>query len=66
MNITLKFLGNLNHLNYLKDFSCSNCHQPFTDHDLNQKNYLLGISDYANEINQFHDARHNPVYEVRL
>ena len=50
----------------LKEFTCSNCQQPINDHDLTQKNYTLGICDYANEINQFHNARNNPVYEVRL
>ena len=66
MNITLKFLGNLNHLNYLKEFACVNCQQPINDHDLTQKNYQLGISDYANEIIQIPNARSQPVYEVRL
>ncbi len=64
--ITLKFLGNLNHLNYLKEFTCVNCQKPINDHDLTQKNYTLGISDYANEIIQIPNARGNPVYEVRL
>ena len=66
MNIVLKFLGNLNHLNYLKNFACSNCQKPINDHDLTHKNYQLGISDYANEIIQIPNLRGNPVYEVRL
>ena len=64
--IRLQFAGHLNHLNYLKEFTCLNCQQPINDHDLNQKNYQLGISDYANEIIQIPNTRGNPVYEVRL
>ncbi len=66
MNILLKFLGRLNRIDYLKNFACSTCQKLITDQDLNQKNYLLGISNYANEINQYYNAQQQPVYEVRL
>ncbi|CAH1759627.1 2911_t:CDS:2 [Entrophospora sp. SA101] len=37
---------------YLKDFSCSNCQQAISEQDIEAKNYQLGVSDYANEINK--------------
>ena len=48
----LRFDGLLANSQFLKDFSCPNCQQSITEQDLEQKNYVLGVSDYANEINK--------------
>ena len=50
--IELKFNGLLERSNYLKDFQCSHCNQFITDNDIEEKNYHLLVSDYANEVNK--------------
>src|SRR5437764_4393259 len=62
----LKFAGTFERAKYLKDFSCPNCQQTITEQDIEAKNYQLGVSDYANEINkEFTAGRLNiPLYSL--
>jgi len=48
----LKFDGLLANSQFLKDFTCPNCQQPITEQAIQAKNYVLGVSDYANEISK--------------
>ena len=48
--IELKFNGSLERSNYLKDFECANCDKFITDSDIEENNYRLLVSDYANEV----------------
>ena len=48
----LRFDGLLANSQFLKDFSCPNCQQPITEQAIQAKNYVFGVSDYANEINK--------------
>ena len=36
----------------LKEFRCSYCNRSFTERDINERNYCLGISDWANELSK--------------
>ena len=46
----LKFTGFFDNRELLKDFSCWQCKQAISEQDIQQKNYQLWVSDYANEI----------------
>lgn len=50
--VELKFNGTFAKDQFLKDFSCSNCQQAISEQDIEQKNYALWVSDYANDINK--------------
>lgn len=57
--IELKFSGTFNKSDYLQEFSCGYCQQSITEQDVNQGNYHLYVSDYANEVDkkEFFSAR---------
>ena len=48
--VELKFNGLFEKSDYLKDFECSNCDKFITDDDIEKSNYILWVSDYANEV----------------
>ena len=48
----LKFTGFFDNRELLKDFRCSNCQQAISEQDIQQKNYQLWVSDYANGIDK--------------
>jgi hypothetical protein len=48
----LKFAGTFSKDHYLKEFQCSRCQQPISEQDIEQKNYTLWVSDYANEVSK--------------
>ena len=48
----LKFSGFFEKDQYLKDFQCPQCRQPISEQDIKQKNYMLWVSDYANEVSK--------------
>ena len=48
--IELKFEGTFESSNYLKDFECCNCYKSITNSDIEENNYRLWVSDYANEV----------------
>jgi hypothetical protein len=57
----LKFDGTFAQDQFLKDFRCPQCKQAISEQDLNEKNYQLWVSDYANEVekSEFFSARLN-------
>ena len=48
--VELRFNGTLESSNYLKDFEYANCDKFITDSDIEESNYRLLVSDYANEV----------------
>lgn len=48
----LKFDGTFEKSQHLKDFQCSDCGLFIDDKDIEQRNYQLWVSDYANDINK--------------
>ena len=65
----LRFDGLLANSQFLKDFTCPNCQQPFTEQAIQAKNYVFGVSDYSNQLNKeqlFSDrrGRTHPFYSL--
>ena len=58
----LKFTGTFAKDHYLTEFACPQCQQSITEQDLKQKNYLLIVSDHANEISKENGIFDRPVY----
>ena len=48
----LKFAGTFAKDQYLKDFQCPQCRQYISEQDIEKKNYMLRVSDYANEVSK--------------
>ncbi len=48
--VELKFSGFFEKYDYLKDFQCPQCRQYISEEDIEKKNYMLWVSDYANEL----------------
>jgi|SRR6185312_2434737 len=49
LNLNIEYLT-YTKTEYLKDFDCYGCKVPFNDQDISDSNFILGVSDYANEI----------------
>lgn len=49
INLNIEYLTYSNK-QHLKDFDCYGCKVPFNDKDLEDENFILGVSDYANNI----------------
>ena len=52
--VELKFEGFLAKNHYLQDFQCPHCQQFISEPDIAKKNYMLWVSDYANEVSKEH------------
>ncbi|CAG8489872.1 13546_t:CDS:2 [Gigaspora margarita] len=48
LNLNIEYLT-YTKTEYLKDFDCYGCKVPFSDQDLNDNNFILGVSDYRAE-----------------
>ena len=61
-SIPIEFNGNFERSELLTNFSCRECQQAITASDIVQNNYLLYVSNQANEVQQVFDAAEDPVY----
>lgn len=65
-SIPLEFNGSLEQTELLTNFSCYKCKFPLSESDIAQKNYLLYVSNHANEVQQVYDAEEESVYFLHL
>ena len=65
-SIPIEFNGTFEASELLTNFSCRECQQAITANDITQKNYLLYVSNQANEIQQVYDHEEEPVYFLQL
>ncbi|RHZ35782.1 hypothetical protein [endosymbiont GvMRE of Glomus versiforme] len=68
INLDIKYLT-FQKKEILKDFDCVDCRTGITDKDIEDNNFILGVSDYANEITKDEEKnwlRNKPIYGVSL
>ena len=61
-SIPIEFNGSFDQSELLTNFTCWKCKLPISESDIVQKNYLLYVSNQANEIQQVYDYEEEPVY----
>ena len=61
-SIPLNFQGSFDQSELLTNFTCWECKLPISESDIAQKNYLLYVSNQANEVQQVFECEEDPVY----
>ena len=61
-SIPIEFNGNFEQAELLTNFTCWECKLPIIASDIAQKNYLLYVSNQANEVQQVFECEEDPVY----
>jgi hypothetical protein len=60
--LPLEFNGNFEHSELLTNFTCRKRKSPISASDVEKKNYLLYVSNQANEVQPVYDYESEPVY----
>jgi hypothetical protein len=60
--LPLEFNGSFEHSELLTNFTCRECKSLISESDISQRNYVLYVSNHANEIQQVFDYEEEPVY----
>jgi hypothetical protein len=61
-SIPLEFNGSFEQVELLTNFICQKCKFPLSENDIAKNNYLLYVSNYANEVQQVFECEEDPVY----